>query len=126
MSTFYTRGLLVCLLSVGLASTQMAMAAPAQQGEGSKSDVAVPAGAPLSESEITILLQAKVPLELIQKFVTIRGVNFVSTKDSSKRIMSAGGDVSLIGTVNLNQKEDVAVGLGSLAANGNKKKEKGK
>jgi hypothetical protein len=126
MSTFYKRGLLVCLLSVGLASTQMAIAAPPQQGEGPKSDVAVPAGGPLSESEITILLQAKVPLDLIQKFVTIRGVNFVSTKDSSKRIMSAGGDVSLIGTVNLNQKEDVPVGLGSLPANGNKKKEKGK
>ena len=83
------------------------MAAPlAPQAEGSKSDVAVPAGGSLTEAEITILLQAKVPLDLIAKFVTIRGVSFVSTKDSSKRIMSAGGDVSLIGTVNLNQKED--------------------
>ena len=120
MSTFYSRGLLVCLLVTGMASTQMAIAAPAQQGEGAKSDVAVPAGAPLSEAEIIILLQAKVPLELIQKFVTIRGVNFVSTKDSSKRIMTAGGDVSLIGTVNLNQKEDMAVDLNGL--NGAKKK----
>jgi len=108
MSTFYSRGLLVCLLVTGLASTQIAIAAPAQQGEGAKTDVAVPAGSPLSEAEIIILLQAKVPLELIQKFVTIRGVNFVSTKDSSKRIMTAGGDVSLIGTVNLNQKEEMA------------------
>jgi hypothetical protein len=104
---------------------QVAMAAPLQ-GESSKSDVAVPAGGALSEPEIIILLQAKVPLELIQKFVTIRGVNFISTKDSSKRIMSAGGDVSLIGTVNLNQKEDAFAALNSAAANGNKKKEKGK
>lgn len=107
MSTLFSRGLLVCLLSAGLLSMQSAIAAP--QAEGSKSDIAVPAGGSLSEAEITILLQAKVPLDLIAKFVTIRGVSFVSTKDSSKRIMSAGGDVSLIGTVNLNQKEDSVV-----------------
>jgi hypothetical protein len=107
MSTFYKRGLLVCLLAAALTSTTLGTAAPLQ-AEGSKSDVAVPAGGSLSESEIIILLQAKVPLELIQKFVTIRGVSFLSTKDSSKRIMSAGGDVSLIGTVNLNQKEDAS------------------
>ena len=119
MSTFYTRGLLVCLLSAGLVSSQAGMAAPlAPQGEGSKSDIAVPAGGPLAESEIIILLQAKVPLDLIAKFVTIRGASFVSTKDSSKRIMSAGGDISLIGTVNLNQKEDAVV----LADVGGKKK----
>ena len=110
MSTLFSRGLLVCLLSAGLLSMQSAIAAPpAPQAEGSKSDIAVPAGGSLSEAEITILLQAKVPLDLIAKFVTIRGVSFVSTKDSSKRIMSAGGDVSLIGTVNLNQKEDSVV-----------------
>ncbi len=116
MSMFYRRGLLVCLLSAGLMSTQAAIAAP--QAEGSKSDIAVPAGGALSESEIIILLQAKVPLELIAKFVTIRGVSFVSTKDSSKRIISSGGDVSLIGTVNLNQKDDAVV----LADAGGKKK----
>ena len=109
MSTIYTRGLLVCLLFAGLTSNQV-VAAP-QQEPSSKSDVAVPAGGALSEAEIIILLQAKVPLELIQKFVTIRGVNFLSTKDSSKRIMSAGGDVSLIGTVNLNQKEDASAAM---------------
>ena len=121
MSTFYRRGLLMCLLSAGLVSTQAVMAAPqAPQAEGSKSDIAVPAGGALSESEIIILLQAKVPLDLIAKFVTIRGVSFVSTKDSSKRIMSSGGDVSLIGTVNLNQKEDAVV----LPDAGGKKKDK--
>jgi hypothetical protein len=124
MSTIYSRGLLVCLLITGIASTQVVMATPPQQGEGSKSEVAVPAGGPLSESEIIILLQAKVPLDLIQKFVTIRGVNFISTKDSSKRIMTAGGDVSLIGTVNLNQKEDAVSMAMTTAPNGNGKKKK--
>lgn len=58
--------------------------------------------------------------------MTIRGVSFISTKDSSKRIMSSGGDVSLIGTVNLNlnlnlnQKEDAVV----LPDVGGKKKDK--
>jgi hypothetical protein len=124
MSTFYSRGLLVCLLLTGMATTQVMTAAPLQQGESAKSDVAVPAGGPLSESEIIILLQAKVPLDLIQKFVTIRGVNFISTKDSSKRIMTAGGDVSLIGTVNLNQKEEAAAMAMSPLANANAKKKK--
>jgi hypothetical protein len=118
MSTFKRRGLLVCLLAAGLVTTQ---ANNLMAQEASKSDVAVPAGGTLSESEIIILLQAKVPLDLIQKFVTIRGVSFLSTKESSKRIMAAGGDVSLIGTVNLNQKEDVVV---DPALNGGKKKGK--
>ncbi|MEO8128604.1 MAG: hypothetical protein ABJF23_02130 [Bryobacteraceae bacterium] len=110
MSSIYRRALGVCLVSASLACGQLAIAAePAPQADSARSDAAVPAGGPLSESEIIILLQAKVPLEVISKFVTIRGVNFVSTKDSSKRIMSSGGDVSLIGTVNLNQKEDAVI-----------------
>jgi hypothetical protein len=117
MSTFKSRGLIVCLLAAGLVTTQ---ASNLMAQEASKSDVAVPAGGTLSESEIIILLQAKVPLDLIQKFVTIRGVSFLSTKESSKRIMAAGGDVSLIGTVNLNQKEDVVID----PAGANKKKGK--
>jgi len=116
MSTTFRRTLAVCLVSAGLACSQLAVAAePAPQAEGARTDAAIPAGGPLSESEIIILLQAKVPLDVISKFVTIRGVNFVSTKDSSKRIMSSGGDVSLIGTVNLNQKEDVVPVLDASA-----------
>ena len=84
-----------------------APAAPAQeQTEGSA--VAVPSGAPLTEGEIIILLQAKVPGEVIQKFVTTRGVGFVSTKEVSRKILAAGGTVGLIGTINLNQKEDLS------------------
>ncbi|HYZ84089.1 MAG TPA: hypothetical protein VE621_06785, partial [Bryobacteraceae bacterium] len=73
--------------------------------EAAAADVSVPAGGPLSEPEIIILLQAKVPLDTIQGFVAKRGVNFVSTKESSRRIIAAGGNVALIGTVNLNQRE---------------------
>jgi len=82
-----------------------APAAPAQeQTEGP--NVSVPSGGPLTEGEIVILLQAKVPGDVIQKFVTTRGVGFTSTKDVSRKILAAGGTVGLIGTINLNQKED--------------------
>ena len=72
-------------------------------------DVPVPAGPALAEGEVIILLQAKVPLEIIQKFVAARGVNFVSTKETSKRVLAAGGNVALVGTINLNQKDDLSV-----------------
>jgi hypothetical protein len=84
-----------------------AVAAPAQEQITEGSAVAVPSGAPLTEGEIIILLQAKVPGEVIQKFVTTRGVGFVSTKEVSRKILAAGGTVGLIGTINLNQKEDL-------------------
>lgn len=68
---------------------------------------AVPSGGALTEGEIIILLQAKVPGEVIEKFVTTRGVGFVSTKEVSRKILASGGTVGLIGTINLNQKEDL-------------------
>ena len=40
------------------------------------------------------------------EFVSSRGVNFVSTKETSKRVLAAGGNVALVGTINLNQKND--------------------
>src|SRR5262249_52130412 len=97
-----------------------APAAPAQeQSEGSS--VSVPSGAPLTEGEIIILLQAHVPADVIQKFVTPRGVGFTSTKDVSRKILAAGGSVALIGTINLNQKEDPN---GSLAEGFDPKKKR--
>jgi hypothetical protein len=81
-------------------------------------DPDVPSGPSLSEGEVIILLQAKVPLDTIQKFVAGRGVSFISSKESSKRILSAGGNVALIGTINLNQKEDAPV----VQQDGKKKK----
>ncbi len=98
------------------------MAAPAQEPAAASegSGVSVPAGAPLTEGEIVILLQAKVPGEVIQKFVTTRGVSFVSTKEVSRKILAAGATVGLIGTINLNQKHDVS----ALAENGEAKKKR--
>jgi len=111
-STFLSRLLAVCVMFVGLSL------APAF-GQ----DEAVPSGPALSESEIIILLQAKVPLGTIEKFVSVRGVNFICTKDTSKKILAAGGNVSLIGTINLNQKEDSpAMPLAANAAKNGKKK----
>jgi hypothetical protein len=83
------------------------MAALAFGQEAPGSDVAVPGGPALAEGEVIILLQAKVPLDLIQKFVSTRGVNFVSSKESSKRVLAAGGNVALVGTINLNQKDEI-------------------
>ena len=83
--------------------------APRTDEEGSSSNITVPSGPALGEAEVIILLQAKVPLDLIQKFVSARGVNFVSTKDTSKRVLAAGGNVALVGTINLNQKDDPPV-----------------
>ena len=81
-------------------------AAPSAQEQPEGANVSVPSGAPLTEGEIIILLQAKVPGDVIQKFVTTRGVGFISTKEVSRKILAAGGTVGLIGTINLNQKED--------------------
>ncbi len=113
------RRLAVCLMICGLSLTS----AFGFQDAPTRSDVAVPAGTALSESEIIILLQAKVPLDLIEKFVNVRGVNFMSSKETSKKILSAGGNVSLIGTISLNQKDDMSA-MPMAAANGaaNKKK----
>jgi len=101
----------------------LAMTAVAQEAkpESSASDAAVPAGAALAEGEVIILLQAKVPLEVIQKFVSVRGVSFLSTKETSKRVLAAGGDVALVGTINLNQKDDVSASA-QVQDNGKKKK----
>lgn len=97
----------VTLIAFALMLAGFVYAAPvAAPQEQTESAAAVPAGAPLTEGEIIILLQAKVPGEVIQKFVTTRGVAFVSTKEVSRKILSAGGTVGLIGTINLNQKED--------------------
>ena len=91
----------------------LAALATAQEAkpEAVGSDVSVPAGPALAEGEVIILLQDKVPLEIIQKFVAARGVNFGSTKETSKRVLAAGGNVALVGTINLNQKDDLSVPL---------------
>jgi hypothetical protein len=98
--------LIACVLMMAVAAPAASAQEPASSTEGSA--VAVPSGGALTEGEIVILLQAKVPGEVIQKFVTTRGVGFVSTKDVSRKILAAGGTVGLIGTINLNQKEEAS------------------
>jgi hypothetical protein len=109
------RWLIACPLLIAMLG--FAQDAPA---EGPRADVAVPSGPALAEGEVIILLQAKVPLEVIQKFVATRGVNFVSTKETSKRILASGGNVALVGTINLNQKDEII----PLAANSKDKDKK--
>ena len=108
--------LLVCPLLLAVAWGQEA------SSEAPRTDIAVPSGPALAEGEVIILLQAKVPLEVIQKFVATRGVNFVSTKETSKRILASGGSVALVGTINLNQKDEIV----PLAVNGKDNKDKKK
>ena len=109
------RWLLVCPLML----TMLANAQEAKQEQASGSDVTVPSGPALAEGEVIILLQAKVPLETIQKFVAARGVSFVSSKETSKRVLAAGGNVALVGTINLNQKDEPVIPLDD---NGKKRK----
>ena len=99
---------LITLLACSIALLTGIAVAEETKGD-STAAVSVPSGPPLAEGEVIILLQAKVPLEVIQQFVSARGVNFVSTKEASKKILAAGGNVALIGTVNLNQREDLAL-----------------
>lgn len=111
------RWLVVCAMMFAMTT----LATAQETSQPAASDIAVPSGAPLAEGEVIILLQAKVPLELIQKFVATRGVNFLSTKETSKRILAAGGNVALVGTINLNQKDEAAP-MAAIQDNGKKKK----
>jgi tetratricopeptide (TPR) repeat protein len=60
---------------------------------------AVPAGAPLSKSEIVTMLQGGIPSSRVEQFVEVRGVNFAVTPQITAEIKSAGGDRSLIGAI---------------------------
>lgn len=59
----------------------------------------VPAGAPLSKSEIVTMLQGGIPSSRVEQFVEVRGVNFAVTPQITAEIKSAGGDRSLIGAI---------------------------
>ena len=115
MTKFKLGRLIVCPLMVAMLG--FAQEAPS---DAPRTDIPVPSGPALAEGEVIILLQAKVPLEIIQKFVATRGVNFVSTKETSKRILASGGNVALVGTINLNQKDEAI----PLAVNGKDKDKK--
>lgn len=59
----------------------------------------VPAGPPLSKSEIVTMLQGGIPSSRVEQFVEVRGVNFSVTPQITTEIKSAGGDRSLIGAI---------------------------
>ncbi len=112
--------LLLAALSLGLSAAQTRQDSMKPDDGGSSATFAVPAGQPLTEGEIIVLLQAKVPLEIVQKFVSVRGVAFNSSKETSRKILSSGGNVALIGTISLNQHDDDSANL--TLANSKKKK----
>jgi hypothetical protein len=111
----------VSLIVLTLLLAVVAVAGAQEPASGSGPEITVPAGAPLTQGEIIILLQAKVPVEVIQKFVAARGTSFTSTKDVSRKILAAGGNVSLIGTINLHQ-QDAAPQAAVVAENTDKRK----
>ena len=59
----------------------------------------VPAGPPLSKSEIVTMLQGGIPSSRVEQFVEVRGVSFAVTPQITSEIKSAGGDRSLIGAI---------------------------
>ena len=59
----------------------------------------VPAGEPLSKSEIIAMLQGGVAASRVEQFVEVRGVTFSLTPEISREITAAGGNRSLLGAI---------------------------
>jgi hypothetical protein len=59
----------------------------------------VPAGPPLSKSEIITLLQSGAPVARVEQFVEVRGVSFSVTPEIAREITAAGGNRSLLGAI---------------------------
>jgi tetratricopeptide (TPR) repeat protein len=59
----------------------------------------VPAGAPLSKSEVVTMLQAGTPPARVEQFVEARGVSFQSNAQVARELKAAGGTNSLVGAV---------------------------
>ncbi len=77
---------------------------PPTNNSSTKLNASVPAGPPLSKSEIVTMLHGGIPSARVEQFVEVRGVNFAITPDISKEISAAGGSRSLIGTISVNAK----------------------
>lgn len=56
-------------------------------------------GPALSRSEVSLLLQANVPVGNVLKLVEARGVNFPGSVDSAKEIRASGGNAELNGVI---------------------------
>jgi hypothetical protein len=59
----------------------------------------VPAGPPLSKSEIITMLQGGLPTTRVEQFVEARGVSFAITPQIAREIKEAGGNNALIGAI---------------------------
>lgn len=59
----------------------------------------VPAGPPLSKSEIITMLQGGIAPARVEQFVEKRGVNFQVTPEIAREITAAGGNRSLVGAI---------------------------
>ncbi|MFL6257121.1 MAG: hypothetical protein ACJ74T_19100 [Pyrinomonadaceae bacterium] len=59
----------------------------------------IPAGPPLSKSEIVAMLQAGAPPARVEQFVEKRGVSFQVTPEIAHEITAAGGNRSLVGAI---------------------------
>jgi hypothetical protein len=72
---------------------------PPPSNPGKPPITGVPAGPPLSKSEIITMLQAGLPAARVEQFVEVRGVSFSITPDVSREITAAGGNRSLLGAI---------------------------
>ncbi len=59
----------------------------------------IPAGPPLSKSEVVTMLQGGIAPARVEQFVEVRGVSFSITPDVAREITAAGGTRSLIGAI---------------------------
>ena len=81
----------------------------------------VPAGPPLSKSEIVTMLQGGIPSSRVEQFVEVRGVNFSVSPQITAEIKSAGGDRSLIGAITEKSTDQPDTGSNSDSPFGNGK-----
>lgn len=72
---------------------------PRENASVSTPTTSVPAGPPLSKSEIITLLQSGVPAARVEQFVEVRGISFVSTPQIAREVMAAGGNRALVGAL---------------------------
>ena len=84
----------------------------------------VPAGDPLSKSEIITMLQGGIASSRVEQFVEVRGVTFAVTPQITAEIKAAGGDRSLIGAITEKSQTQTASNTGGytdspFGSNGN-------
>jgi hypothetical protein len=59
----------------------------------------VPAGPPLSKSEVVTMLQGGIASARVEQFVEVRGVNFTFSPEVANEIKQAGGNNALLGAI---------------------------